>query len=564
MPFDEVEVITVNIPGDRGPAGPQGIPGPANVLTIGTVTTSAPGSAGAATISGVSPTQTLNFTIPQGPVGPTGPANTLTIGTVNTVASTTGASATITGTAPNQTLNLVVPRGYGVIPAGATGDVLVKLSAADYDTKWSTPTSAGTASALMQRDAAGRAQVVDPSANADIATKNYVDNTAGTSLNTASALVRRDASKAIAVSTITGLTTPTQTDSATPKTYVDTGDTNTLNSARRVTTNTIATTAYTFALSDEGKIVMYTTDNSAVAFTIPTNATVAFPVGAFIDVYAGGTGANTISGAAGVTLRGPDGTSTVTLRNIYSKVRLTKSATDTWQAVGDIVNISNQLTTNAVSTATGGALVKRDVNGRAQVQDPSVAADIATKNYVDTKLTSRTGTSTIDDSAGAATDNVLILKSPASYTGAFIKLNSGGTDYLNVVLSTTSLEPTLYNPRTGTTNQAIQLANTNGAMRIIPYNDGNVYVQSTLNGLQFTGLNGADGTGAVTFGYASAVFHGPIQSGGKVTNVTDPTTAQDAATKNYVDTKIAGTVVVLATGAAIPAGTPANTLIVRY
>lgn len=45
-----------------------------------------------------------------GPVGPTGPANTLTIGTV-TALTTGAASATITGTAPNQVLNLGLPKG---------------------------------------------------------------------------------------------------------------------------------------------------------------------------------------------------------------------------------------------------------------------------------------------------------------------------------------------------------------------------------------------------------------------------------------------------------------------
>jgi hypothetical protein len=45
-----------------------------------------------------------------GPVGPTGPANTLTIGTVTALSSGT-ATATITGTAPNQVLNLGLPKG---------------------------------------------------------------------------------------------------------------------------------------------------------------------------------------------------------------------------------------------------------------------------------------------------------------------------------------------------------------------------------------------------------------------------------------------------------------------
>lgn len=44
-------------------------------------------------------------------VGPPGPANTLTIGTITTGAAGSSASGTITGTAPNQTLNLTIPRG---------------------------------------------------------------------------------------------------------------------------------------------------------------------------------------------------------------------------------------------------------------------------------------------------------------------------------------------------------------------------------------------------------------------------------------------------------------------
>jgi len=51
--------------GERGIQGIQGNTGPANTLTIGTVTT---GTA-AATITGTAPSQTLNLTIPQGPQG---------------------------------------------------------------------------------------------------------------------------------------------------------------------------------------------------------------------------------------------------------------------------------------------------------------------------------------------------------------------------------------------------------------------------------------------------------------------------------------------------------------
>ena len=55
-------------PQDTGPYK-ELIPGPANVLSVGTVTTGSPGSSAVATITGTSPTQVLNLTIPRGDIG---------------------------------------------------------------------------------------------------------------------------------------------------------------------------------------------------------------------------------------------------------------------------------------------------------------------------------------------------------------------------------------------------------------------------------------------------------------------------------------------------------------
>jgi hypothetical protein len=102
--------------GSKGDTGSIGPTGPANTLSIGTVTS---GTA-AATITGTAPNQILNLVLQKGDtgatgsVGPSGPPSSLTVGTVNTGSSP---SATITGTAPNQTLNLVLARG----DTGATG-----------------------------------------------------------------------------------------------------------------------------------------------------------------------------------------------------------------------------------------------------------------------------------------------------------------------------------------------------------------------------------------------------------------------------------------------------------
>ena len=60
--------------GDIGPTGPTGATGDAGetpTLTIGTVTTGAPGTDAEATITGTAPNFVLNLTIPQGPTGPT-------------------------------------------------------------------------------------------------------------------------------------------------------------------------------------------------------------------------------------------------------------------------------------------------------------------------------------------------------------------------------------------------------------------------------------------------------------------------------------------------------------
>lgn len=56
--------------GPTGPTGPIGADAPVPTLTIGTVTTGAPGTEAAATITGEAPDFVLNLTIPQGPTGP--------------------------------------------------------------------------------------------------------------------------------------------------------------------------------------------------------------------------------------------------------------------------------------------------------------------------------------------------------------------------------------------------------------------------------------------------------------------------------------------------------------
>ena len=90
--------------------------------------------------------------------------------------------------------------------------------------------------------------------------------------------------------------------------------------------------AYTLALTDAGDHV-YFTGGSTATLTVPTNATVAFPIGTTILALNNNSGNLTISGA-GVTFQlanGSTGNRTVATKGMAS---LLKVATDTWWVAG--------------------------------------------------------------------------------------------------------------------------------------------------------------------------------------------------------------------------------------
>ena len=93
--------------------------------------------------------------------------------------------------------------------------------------------------------------------------------------------------------------------------------------------NTQTGTTYTLVLTDAGKLV--TLNNaSAITLTVPTNASVAFPIGTQIMLAAFGAGRVTLTSSA--TIRSGCGLIT---RAQYSGAVLTKIDTDEWLLVGD-------------------------------------------------------------------------------------------------------------------------------------------------------------------------------------------------------------------------------------
>lgn len=99
-------------------------------------------------------------------------------------------------------------------------------------------------------------------------------------------------------------------------------------------TQNTKTAAYTAVLTDAGTLVEFNA-TSAVAFTIPANASVAFPVGTTFAVRQYGAGQVTITAATGVVLRSRDGA--LKTAGPYAEATLTKRATDEWVVGGDVV-----------------------------------------------------------------------------------------------------------------------------------------------------------------------------------------------------------------------------------
>jgi len=99
-------------------------------------------------------------------------------------------------------------------------------------------------------------------------------------------------------------------------------------------------TTYTFVLGDANNELITASNASAQTYSIPTNASVAFPIGCQINIIQIGTGQVTInavtSGTTSVLSNG--GTAAAPkLRGQYSAATLVKVGTDTWYVIGDIV-----------------------------------------------------------------------------------------------------------------------------------------------------------------------------------------------------------------------------------
>jgi hypothetical protein len=104
-------------------------------------------------------------------------------------------------------------------------------------------------------------------------------------------------------------------------------------------TPSFTTNAYTLVLGDQGDILLASNGSTAGTISIPTNASVAFPIGTQITIIQTGSGQLTIQAASSgtTTVASTGATSTAPkLRAINSSATCIKTNTDTWYVVGDI------------------------------------------------------------------------------------------------------------------------------------------------------------------------------------------------------------------------------------
>jgi hypothetical protein len=96
-------------------------------------------------------------------------------------------------------------------------------------------------------------------------------------------------------------------------------------------------TSYTFALTDGNNTFVTLSNASAIAVTIPTNASIAFPVGTVLNFAQTGAGQVTISGASTVTVTSTGATAaTPKTRAQYSVASAIQTSANNWLVLGDI------------------------------------------------------------------------------------------------------------------------------------------------------------------------------------------------------------------------------------
>jgi hypothetical protein len=112
----------------------------------------------------------------------------------------------------------------------------------------------------------------------------------------------------------------------------------TYNSLPTFTVGTANTADYTAVLADQYQVLEIMNKATAIAFQIPTNASVAFPIGTAITVLNIGVGVCTISAVTSgtTTILSAGAVAAAPTLAQYKSAVCIKTATDTWYVVGAV------------------------------------------------------------------------------------------------------------------------------------------------------------------------------------------------------------------------------------
>ena len=191
----------------------------------------------------------------------------------------------------------------------------------------------------------------------------------------------------------------------------------------------------------------------------------------------------------------------------------------------DAVLTSTTTTANAALPKAGGTMSGAIAMGTQKITgmgDPTAAQDAATKAYVDGSSASSSFIITDDTSSASVINNGETL----DFRGSGIATTSiSSNDTLTITVPTQTL--TTVTTAGATTTNAITV----GSLTVdsITINQNNITTNNTNANLVLL----ANGTGLIE------VDSNIDMNSNKIVNVTDPTGAQDAATKAYVDTQVA-------------------------
>ena len=94
-------------------------------------------------------------------------------------------------------------------------------------------------------------------------------------------------------------------------------------------------TTYTFALTDANNELITADNSSAQTYSIPTNASVAFPIGAQILFIQGGPGPILFAAGSGATIKAYNGYYRTAGTDIGACA--VKCAANTWRILGDLI-----------------------------------------------------------------------------------------------------------------------------------------------------------------------------------------------------------------------------------